>query len=59
MQTNVFLAGFCASKTVQLIIRKATRPPKIPKIDVEEPTMRVVLSQIILSSNPTSFSNYL
>jgi hypothetical protein len=57
-QAIVDLIGPNLYKAVQLIIRKAMNPPRIPKIAVEAPTVNVVGLQSTLSVKPKSHLVY-
>lgn len=52
MQAMVDRNGPNLYKAVQLMIRYAMNPPKIPNIEVEDPTVIVFISQTTLSSKP-------
>lgn len=59
MQAIVDLTGPNLSSSVQLMIRKAINPPKIPKIAVDAPTVTTLGVQSTLRVKPEYINDYL
>ena len=59
MQAIVDLTGPNLSSSVQLMIRKAMNPPKIPKMAVDAPTVTTFGLQSTLRVKPKFISVYL
>lgn len=59
MQAIVDLTGPNLSSSVQLMIRKAINPPKIPKIAVDAPTVTTLGLQSTLRVKPEYINDYL
>jgi hypothetical protein len=59
MQAIVDLTGPNLSSSVQLMIRKAINPPKIPNIAVDAPTVTTLGVQSTLRVKPEYINDYL